>query len=301
MKKQHRFRLVAFLVLSFLAEGSVPADVRDLPLPGVGALAMMIPASSTGFPETIPSAYASIRVELETLASSLRAAEIPDLLLRTRMEEAARKRVQPPTLLAALRVETARLVSLAGTLRGLGLFPRNREDVTSFFGQAATLMRSGIGEQEVKAAVETAKTKTNMKSAVLLARVLAALSVVAEAEAAYRLGEGSRLRLATAMINSNLPAGGFGMVLDSLSDPDGRGESVAMALERTLKALGQGSATRDADMIQSGPGGVPGSSLPGSPGGGSAGSGHHAGPGGGPGPGTGSGGGGPGGGAQRGR
>lgn len=295
MTKIYLLRISALIALLFLAAGTACADIRDGPLHPEDAVIMAIPAAMTGFPESIPAAYTSIRADLEALAASLRSAGLPDSLLRIRMEEAARKRVQPPTLLAALRTEIARLISLAGTLRGLGLFPQNRDDVAAFFGQAATLMRSGIGEREVKAALEAARAKGDAKSAESLARALAALSVVAEAEAAYRLGEGGRLRLAGALIDSSLPVSEFGTVLDSLSDLRAGGESVAVALERALGELGQGPAMRAPAVPPLGSGGTPGSPRPDPPGGPGAGTGQPPSPGGGPG------GGGPGGGAPRGR
>ena len=121
MTKIYLLRISALIALLFLAAGTACADIRDGPLHPEDAVIMAIPAAMTGFPESIPAAYTSIRADLEALAASLRSAGLPDSLLRIRMEEAARKRVQPPTLLAALRTEIARLISLAGTLRGLGL------------------------------------------------------------------------------------------------------------------------------------------------------------------------------------
>ena len=84
----------AFAVLAFLLALAAPLAAQDL-------AAWFAKAANQ-------AAYGAIAAEAQTLAIALRAASLSDSLLAARLEEAARKRVPAPLLLATLKEDTAR-------------------------------------------------------------------------------------------------------------------------------------------------------------------------------------------------
>jgi hypothetical protein len=147
----------------------------------------------------------SIRDETLALAETLKSAGLPEVLLLDRIKEARSKRVPPARLIAALREETPRFVASAGLLRSKGLLPSRPADTAILVSQMSILLRSGLTESEVAAALAAAVKSRQEGSTPLVQaeRALTALGTVVAIAARTSLSEDERRALAAALIVSS--------------------------------------------------------------------------------------------------
>ena len=192
------------------------------------------------------AAYGAIAAEAQTLAVALRAASLSDSLLAARLEEAARKRVPAPLLLATLRDDTARYLSVSTTLRDRGLLPSDPKKASSMVEQVALLLRGGIAAGELNAALDASIAKFGSKAASneAVTRAVAALSVVASAKAQYGLSEESSRLLAIALMESDLPNKKLDSILDSIATIIAKGGSVSEALNSAIATISKGNSAK---------------------------------------------------------
>ncbi len=113
-------------------------------------------------------------------------------------------------------------------------------------------IRAGLTEAEVQNALEEAVAKNGTKPKATT-RALAALSVVTSAKARFGLGEQDRLRLASALIASDLDENSFDSILVSIEEFTSAGHSAAEAVSKALENASlsgkknQGDASQNAE------------------------------------------------------
>ena len=192
------------------------------------------------------AAYGAIAAEAQTLAVALRAASLSDSLLAARLEEAARKRVPASLLLATLRDDMARYLSVSAALRDHGLLPPDAKKASAMVEQVALLLRGGIDEDQLNAALDASIAKLGAKAAnnAAVTRAVAALSVVANAKAQYGLSEESSRLLAVALAESNLSNKKLDSVLDSIATFLAQGGSASEALNSAIAAISKGDSAK---------------------------------------------------------
>lgn len=200
--------------------------------------------------QTNVSAYGAILAELESLASSLRSASLPDSLLVARLDEGLKKRIPSAALLRALRNDTSRFLSIASTMRERGLLPKKPEDSASIVEQTDILVRAGMGMTELERTLDAAIGKQG-KTQASLARSIAALAVAAKATATFHLDEKGRIRLATDLVVCDLAEKDFDSVLEAMARYMDTGLSTLESLESALgtmsgKGKGKGSGDTEA-------------------------------------------------------
>ena len=222
----------AFAVLAFLLALAAPLAAQDL------AAWFAKPANQ--------AAYGAIAAEAQTLAIALRAASLSDSLLAARLEEAARKRVPAPLLLATLREDTARYLSVSEALRDRGLLPADAKKASAMVEQVALLLRGGIVASELNAALDASIAKLGAKAAnnAAVTRAVAALSVVASAKAQYGLSEESSRLLAVALTESDLSNHKLDSILDSIATILAQGGSVSEALNSAIATISKGTSAK---------------------------------------------------------
>jgi hypothetical protein len=183
------------------------------------------------------SAYGSIAAETRILAEAIQKASLSDSLLAARLEEAAKKHIPANLLLATLREDTARYLVVSDALRLRGLLPENEKQATAMVEQAALLLRAGIDRTELDATLDAAVSKLGMKAGgkTAVTRTMAALSVVANARAAYGMSGEESLLLAMALVESDLPDRKLDSVLDSIKKAMAKGATIGDALESVIE------------------------------------------------------------------
>jgi len=193
--------------------------------------------------------YGAIVPEVKTMIQQLDKLGLPDSILATRLEEGARKQVNPEILVASLRVDMQRVVRLAAILRSNGIFPSNRNTASSAVEQMLIFIRAGLTEAEVRNALEAGVAKSGAKPKAMT-RALAALSVVTSAKARFGLGEEDRLRLASALIASDIDEDGFGSILVSIEEFTSAGRSATEAVSKALEKASIASKTKQGNASQ---------------------------------------------------
>ena len=172
------------------------------------------------------AAYGAIADEVEAMAQQFQHWGISDSILATRLEEGYRKHVGFEVLIASLRTDAQRAGRLVAMFREYGLFPSDTKNATSMVEQTLIFMRAGLTETEIRGAltVGVAKAGKNPKAA---SRALAALAVVAAANAKSELSEEDRLTLVTDLIASDLSESQFESMVAAkqASKSQGRQES----------------------------------------------------------------------------
>ncbi|MGB4571575.1 MAG: hypothetical protein WBH97_02000 [Rectinemataceae bacterium] len=235
----------------------IPATVLFLAAAFLAPLSLGAQDLAAWFAKSANTAsYGPIRPETEILAAQLRDAGLSDSLLASRLQEGARKHVPQATLLATLRTDSARACAIAAAMKNRGLLPESRDRATESVEQIAILFRAGIGEPELSAALDASLRHlsiANARAEVALARTLATLSVVAAAEAEYRLPQGDRLRLTVALAQSPLADDDLASVLDSIAAYAAEGRPAVDALALALEQASKGNAFKAKSKIQSSP------------------------------------------------
>ncbi len=191
------------------------------------------------------AAYGAIAAETRILAEAIQKASLSDSLITARLEEAAKKRIPANVLLATLKEDTARYLIVSDALRLRGLQPENEKQATAMVEQVALLLRAGIGRAELDATLDAAVSMLGMKAGgkTAVTRTVAALSVVANAQAAYGMSKEESLLLARALVESKLSDKKLDSVLDSIQKVIAKGGTIGEALtsviekELTIKAV----------------------------------------------------------------
>lgn len=195
------------------------------------------------------AAYGAIAAEAQILAANVRAASLSDSLLAARLEEAARKRVPASVLLATLKEDTARYLSVSVAFRGRGLLPSDAKKASTMVEQVALLLRGGIAESELDAALDAAVAKLGAKAAnnAAVTRAVAALSVVANAKAQYGFSEENCRLLAIALVQSSLSDKKLDTLFSSLKNFVANGGSVDDALNSVIATMSKGKSAEIKD------------------------------------------------------
>jgi len=187
------------------------------------------------------AAYGSIAAEVETLGASIRASSLSDSLLAKRLEEAAKKHISPPTLLATLKSDTARVLFVSKALGSRGLLSADRKKATFAVEQTTLFLRAGIGETELETVLDAAVRKRGQNDEAV-SRTLAALAVAATAEANYNLPRNESLLLAVGLVACDLPDGKFDSILASMATLVKKGGTVSEALKATIEKVSKGNS-----------------------------------------------------------
>ncbi|MFA5851279.1 MAG: hypothetical protein WC820_01135 [Spirochaetales bacterium] len=191
------------------------------------------------------AAYGAIAADAQSLAATVRAASLSDSLLAARLEEAARKRVPAPVLLATLKEDSARYLSVSEALRDRGLLPADAKKASAMVEQVAILLRGGIVESELSAALDAAVAKLGATANnAAVTRAVAALSVVANAKAQYGFSEENCRLLAIALTESDLSNKKLDSVLDSIATFVAQGGSVSDALNSVIAKISKGNSSK---------------------------------------------------------
>jgi len=191
------------------------------------------------------AAYGALAAEAQQMAVSLIQAGLSDSLLADRLIEAAKKRVPPATLAATLREDTQRCLAVAASLRSLGLLPSDPKKASASVEQASLLLRAGISEQALRAALAAAADKLGANQAAV-DRALAALSVVATIQAEYRLSDAEVLALATGLVGCDLSNGKLNSLIAAVKSAVKKGLSVSQAIDDSLAKVTKGKSSNAA-------------------------------------------------------
>jgi hypothetical protein len=239
-RRAGNFVLLA-LFLCFMLAGTIPLAAQEV--------------SGWFAKSSLASAYGSVRSDIESIASSLSSAGISDSLLASRLEEGARKHVPAELMLATLRADTSRAISVAASLRERGLLPQDKRKATSEVEQASILLRAGLTEGELGASLDAA-TERNGKNESAVSRAIAALSAVAAVQAKFGISETERRRLAIALVSSDVSDGSLDSVLATMEKSVAGGSSVSEALDAAVgRFAGSKRANTDSGKDGSGAGG----------------------------------------------
>ena len=154
----------------------------------------------------ISESYGSLKAEILEAANELRQLSLSEDLLLSRLEEAARKTVSAPVLLAGIRADMDYIRRIVRSLTAKRLFPARSKDAVKAVQNALLLVRTGIGEAELETALDLASSRGGLKGkqSSILSRAFTALGVTASAKAAYGLSENSRFVLAKYLITSEM-------------------------------------------------------------------------------------------------
>jgi len=201
--------------------------------------------------------YSQVREDVIAMASKMQALGLSDSILASRLEEGARKNVQPNVLEASLQGDLQRAIAAVSILKENGLFSSDKKKATAAVEQMLILMRAGTSEDEFRISLKAAIAK-NGKQESALSRVISALSVVVEAQAAYQLSETDRKRLALALIASDMSEKRFDSILASMAgfaEAGYRGsEALTKALEKASLGASGGLGNADGGSAGSVPG-----------------------------------------------
>ncbi|MCE1195440.1 hypothetical protein LWX53_02940 [bacterium] len=179
------------------------------------------------------AAYGALASEAGELAASLKRVGLSDALIADRLVEAAKKRVAPATLAATLREDTQRYLAVAASLKSLGLLPSDPRQASAAVEQASLLLRAGISERVLQAALDAAAAKLGARQAAI-DRALAALSVVVSIEAEHALTDAEILALATGLVDSDLSDGKLTALVASIKSAVKKGLAPSKAIEESL-------------------------------------------------------------------
>lgn len=179
------------------------------------------------------AAYGALASEAGELAASLKQAGLSDALIADRLVEAAKKRVALATLAATLREDTQRYLAVAASLKGLGLLPSDPRQASAAVEQASLLLRAGISERALQAALDAAAAKLGARQAAI-DRALAALSAVVTLEAEYALSDAEVFALATGLVDCDLSDGKLNSLAASVKSAVKKGLSLSLAIEESL-------------------------------------------------------------------
>jgi len=184
--------------------------LRRLPLLAL-VLLLLLPSSGTFSQETASwfqkspeaGALSAQASRILGLAERLRAEGLPESLLLDRIREGLSKRIPPERLVQALQDETGRLTTGAALLKSQGLLPSDKNQAALLVGQIVLLLRSGLRDAEISAALAAATAsdpRADPKNSVH--RALAALGAVVVAEARAPLPETERRALVQNLLAS---------------------------------------------------------------------------------------------------
>lgn len=206
--------------------------------------------------------YSQVREEAIAMASQIQALGLYDSILASRLEEGLRKKVSPNILQASLQADLQRAIAAASILKENALFPSDKKKATAVVEQMLILMRAGTSEDEFRLSLKAATAK-NGKQESALTRAISALSVVAEAQAAYQLNASDRQRLALALIASDMNEMRFDSIFASMNafvQAGYRGsEALTKALEKASLGASGGHERADEGAASSVPGSQNGS------------------------------------------
>ena len=187
------------------------------------------------------TAYGSIAAEVESLGASIRAAALSDSLIAKRLEEGAQKHVSSAILLATLKADAERALSVAKALGSRGLISADPKKATFAVEQTTLLLRAGIDETELGATLDASVRKLGRGNAAV-SRALAALSVTATAKSKYDLSGNEGIFLAVGLVTSDLSEGKLNSILSSIANLLKSGSSVSEALEVAIEKTSKGNS-----------------------------------------------------------
>jgi len=175
----------------------------------------------------ISESYGSLKAEILEAANELRQLSLSEDLLLSRLEEAARKTVSAPVLLAGIRADMDYIRRIVRSLTAKRLFPARSKDAVKAVQNALLLVRTGIGEAELETALDLASSRGGLKGkqSSILSRAFTALGVTASAKAAYGLSENSRLVLAKYLITSEMTEQKFDSVIARIAEKNKNGRN----------------------------------------------------------------------------
>lgn len=188
------------------------------------------------------AAYGALAAEAQRLADALIHAGLSDSLIADRLVEAAKKRVPPATLNATLREDTERYLAVAATLKGLRLLPADPKKASAAVDQATLLLRAGVSESVLRAALSAAAGKLGANQAAI-DRALAALSVAVTLEAEYRLADDEVLALATGLVDCDLSNGKLNSLVAAIKSAVKKGLSLSQAIDDSLAKVTKGKSS----------------------------------------------------------
>lgn len=134
---------------------------------------------------------------------------------------------------------------MAASLKGLRLLPADPKKASAAVEQAALILRAGISERVLQAALAAAADRLGTGQAAI-DRALAALSVAAMIDAEYRLSDAELLALTADLIGSDLSNGKFNSLAASIKSAVKKGLSVSQAIDEALSKTTKGKSS-DAD------------------------------------------------------
>ena len=180
----------------------------------------------------ISESYGSLKAEILEAANELRQLSLSEDLLLSRLEEAARKTVSAPVLLAGIRADMDYIRRIVRSLTAKRLFPARSKDAVKAVQNALLLVRTGIGEAELETALDLASSRGGLKGkqSSILSRAFTALGVTASAKAAYGLSENSRFVLAKYLITSEMTEQKFDSVIARIAEKIKMGETADLAV-----------------------------------------------------------------------
>ena len=205
-------------------------------------------------------AYGVIAEEARTLSTILRGALLSESLIAARLEEGARKHVPPSIILATLKEDTSRFVAISASLRSRSLLPNDSRKASATVEQINLLLRAGVDEKTLDAALDAALKKLGGKDSAVpvISRAVAALSVVATARAQYGLSARGCPLIAAALVESDLSDGRLDSVLAALggaiSNGELAGEALSAAIGRGSKGTSEGNGNEKGNQGGSGEG-----------------------------------------------
>ncbi len=187
--------------------------------------------------------YGSIKAEIIAAAEELKRLSLSEDILLSRLEEAALKNVSAPALLAGISADMDYVRSIVEDFRTRNLLPAKEKDAAKAVQSALLLVRTGIGETELEAALDLASSQSELKGrqSAIISRAFAALGVTASAKAVYGLSESSRLLLSEYLIASELTERKFDSVMAEIAERIKNGQladQAVLSLGKNGKAEG---------------------------------------------------------------
>lgn len=218
--------------------GEPAGGPAEAPRPGVAQGLNVGPAEFSSWLSGSPEAarFAGAREALAAMAERAAGAGVPLGAIMLRVREAAAKRVDPETLVAALELDLARWIELAALLRGTGWPPTAH--APEFFVAAGAALRNGLD-----AASLSELMSWSIRAKAAPERVGAAM--IAAAGLVPALGRSGAARAALALAASRLRPGEFDAAAASLVSASARGARAAELIAALEDVLGRRGTLRD--------------------------------------------------------
>jgi hypothetical protein len=218
--------------------GEPAARPPEEPLLGAAQGLNVGPAEFSSWLSGSPEAarYAGAREALATMAERAIGAEVPLGAIMLRVREAAAKRVDPETLVAALELDLARWIELAASLRGSAWPPAAQ--APEFFVAAGAALRNGLDAASLSELISW-----SVRAKAAPERVAAAM--IAAAGLVPALGRSGASRAALALAASRLRSGEFDAAAASLASAAARGTRAAELIAALEDVLGRRGTLRD--------------------------------------------------------